>query len=144
MEAPGFGSSPIGLILILEGILQIQGVAQLGRASGLGPLGREFKSLRPDLKCFMRKVIWKHEVKVSEVFTLSLPHKAEILCVAMQGGKPRLWEIHEADNVTTEVRQFVISGTGHPFSVNPTDKYLGTFQMNSYVWHLFERVLDAE
>src|SRR5436190_20733309 len=38
----------------IDNTLQIRGVAQLGRALGLGPRGRRFKSYRPDF-CNMKK-----------------------------------------------------------------------------------------
>lgn len=75
-----------------------------------------------------------------------LPKGAVIRHVGEQRGRITLWfeadfdlmDRNDAD--ATELRHFVIAGTGHPISEEFGTTYLGTVPMASLVWHVFERV----
>jgi hypothetical protein len=43
-----------------------------------------------------------------------------------------------------EPRHFEIFGTGNPFPVDVGSdrRFIGTFQENGFVWHLFEKVIN--
>lgn len=82
--------------------------------------------------------VFKYEVPIVESFELSLPWRAEVLCVQEQRGKAFVWVLVEERN-TPEPRRFRMYGTGQPIE-REGDNYVGTFQMQggAFVWHLFE------
>lgn len=66
---------------------------------------------------------------------LELPKEAKILHIADQYGYIRLWAL--VDPVASnETRTFQVFGTGQP--VYPAADYIGTLQMEPFVWHIFE------
>jgi len=70
---------------------------------------------------------------------ISMPAKAEILCVQAQNGKPCIWAMVDIEADKDE-RTFHIYGTGHPVETGANLIYIGTFQQNNgvFVFHLFE------
>lgn len=91
--------------------------------------------------------IWKFEIPIMDNFTLELPDGARFLDVQTQSigivvfsvEKPQAWFLlnPEAKKVT---RHFVLVGTGHPVLMPEKLTYLGTFQIRSLVFHLFELI----
>ena len=64
-----------------------------------------------------------------------MPKDAEILCVQIQGGFPRLWV--KVDTEKDEIfRAFRFYGTGS--DIFRDEIYIGTVQLDGFVWHLFE------
>lgn len=89
------------------------------------------------------KEIWKFEVQIRDRFTLSFPKEDHsVLCVQMQNGRPMLWVAVNPDAPIGH-RTFCLRGTGQPldFGTGP-NSYIGTFQMEGFVWHLFTRGED--
>lgn len=86
--------------------------------------------------------IWKFPIPTSAMiwtngkFKLEMPQDARILCLQVQGDTPCLWAELQSEN-PPEQRQFAIIGTGHP--APPAATYVGTWQEESFVWHLYER-----
>ena len=80
--------------------------------------------------------IWKYPLPQKEQFALRMPKRANLLTVQLQDGVPTLWAMVDPSEDYTE-RDFVIVGTGHCIDV-PRREYIGTWQMGSYVWHLFD------
>lgn len=89
------------------------------------------------------KTIWKYPLKMGVEFTLEMPEGAEVMAVKLQPGhlldnQPVLWAL--VDPAAPLVpRVFSIYGTGHSI-VGPIDLfgYIGTWQAEGFVWHLFE------
>lgn len=89
------------------------------------------------------QAVWKFPVPwppKSDTFTISMPGRAMLLSVQMQGGAPMIWALVEPDAPVTE-RRFRIAGTGHP--IEEEIRYcLGTFQTPTewgvLVFHVFE------
>jgi len=66
---------------------------------------------------------------------LELP-KGAILTLQLEGAIPMLWaQINPT--APREVRNIFVVATGHKF-VN-LDNYIGTFQLEGVVWHVFEQ-----
>jgi hypothetical protein len=82
--------------------------------------------------------IWKYLIPVGDVpaeFTLTMPVNAIIHTLALQEGVPFIWvQVDEAAN-KLEVVRFFLLWTGQPFATGLV--YIGTFQQNDLVWHLF-------
>ena len=66
---------------------------------------------------------------------LAMPAGANLLHVDEQAGKICLWALIDPDG-EPEARTFTIAGTGH--RVPETAIYVGTVQVEKYVWHVFE------
>ena len=87
----------------------------------------------------MAKQIWKY--RITPYYTsIGMPKGAEVLTVQTQNGCPCMWAMVDSDQ-RIEVRTFQAYGTGHALPDTPTEKkYIGTFQMDVLVFHLFELV----
>ena len=84
------------------------------------------------------KTIYKYEIELVDNQSIEMPKGAEVLSVQVQNNKPCLWAIVETER-PTERKLFKIAGTGNPFDTNlHRYKCIGTFQLNLFVWHLFE------
>lgn len=87
------------------------------------------------------QTIWKFNLEISDMQTLSMPEGATILDVQIQDGVPCLWAIVDTQAVTVE-RVIEICGTGSPMHVDMgvRRKHISTFQQPPFVWHVFERL----
>jgi hypothetical protein len=85
----------------------------------------------------MRQV-FKYDLPADYEFSLVLPRGAELLHVAGQHDRPRLWALVDPE-AGFETRRFRLAGTGHPI-VEEKLKHVGSFMMNgdTFVFHLFE------
>lgn len=96
----------------------------------------------------MKKVIWKYELAVTDLQTISMPPGAEILCVQTQNNKPCIWAmVQPMEGVPPQQRTFQTVGTGHPMlEVHELKtgarlrEYIGTYQLDKgiLIFHLFE------
>lgn len=84
----------------------------------------------------MAKVIWKYTFSITDgVQVLDIPEGAVIRYVGNQDIKICIWaEVHE--EAPKERRYFVVVPTGHPIPIG--QPYIGTVQMKSFVWHIYE------
>jgi len=91
------------------------------------------------------KVIWKYPLENE----ISMPIGAQILRVGYQSGYSYLWAMHSVREdllgVEEEVRRFKVIATGEKFDghfyenmLQISDKYIGTYEEDSLVWHVFE------
>lgn len=87
----------------------------------------------------MIKVVWKFEFEIIDKFEISMPRDCEILTVQVQNGTPCIWALVNPD-VVQEKRVFRLAGTGHDihYDMGVDYKYIGTFQLDVLVFHLFE------
>lgn len=90
------------------------------------------------------KQIWRFPIDMTEAannearFTLEVPVGARILHVALlqrAPHEPSLWIKFDPDREPV-THTFEIVGTGNP--VPEHSEYVGTWQQDGYVWHLFE------
>lgn len=84
----------------------------------------------------MSRAIWKYEFEVTDIVqAYDIPQGYSIVHVEAQGRHVCMWVDVNVEREKTE-RTFQIFGTGHPV---PDDAaYIGTAQIGSFVWHLFE------
>lgn len=92
------------------------------------------------------RVIYKYPFHLGD-FTLQMPQDAEILHLDCQRGplSPTLWVLVDPSLPYAD-RRFHIYGTGHPIFADPGTflTYIGTWQMDGYVWHLWEqRIMEG-
>lgn len=90
----------------------------------------------------MAKVVYKYELDPDKIET-DLPIGAKVLSVGAQGGSMFIWALVDP-SAKTEVRKFVVVGTGHKMVDAEIDKlqFIGTAHMHGgrLVWHVFEMV----
>lgn len=98
----------------------------------------------------MSKVIYKYPLRVVDSQLVLMPTGAKILSVQAQNGTLCMWAVvdempENQSNVSVEYRTFYIFGTGNsipagmPTHVVSDHKYfIGTVQMDGFVWHVFE------
>lgn len=80
--------------------------------------------------------IWKYNIKIG-ITALDLPKDSEVLCVQVQDANPCIWVKVNPEN-KKEWRTFVTYGTSYEIDTQTEKKYIGTFQLGSFVGHLFE------
>lgn len=86
--------------------------------------------------------IWKWLLKVDSEQRLPLPIGAQLLCVQLQDGEPHLWALVHGRRPKV-LRTIVTYGTGEPIPEEGPGRYLGTYQLDGDVWHVFEHI-DAD
>jgi len=86
-----------------------------------------------------KKVIYKYPVMVGREFELKMPIFSKILSVQSQNGDPQMWASSDL-GVPTEIRKFSLIMTGEEIDSKLFSSltYVGTFQINDFVGHLFE------
>lgn len=85
----------------------------------------------------MKACIWKYPVDLP-VNEHAMPAGARFLALDVQGATPTMWWLLDPDAPATDVRTFVVVGTGHR-EVEPGMHYVGTFQLGWFVGHVFAR-----
>lgn len=80
--------------------------------------------------------IFKTKLDVCDFQTIELPQNYNILHIAQQDGVPCMW--YECDTDMPNVRLDVYCvGTGYRMDGLPPMKYIGTVQIDGYVWHYY-------
>lgn len=87
--------------------------------------------------------IWKQKLKVTDVQKILVPEGTEILSIAVQNGEICIWEkvpsnFFWSPEAMFEERLIDIFGTGNPME-DYEGRFIGTVQLNGFVWHVFER-----
>lgn len=68
---------------------------------------------------------------------VAMPAGASIIRVALQGETTCIWAICEIDALLNiKERRIRLTGTGHP--VPEDGAYIGTVDIDGYVWHYFD------
>lgn len=91
------------------------------------------------------RVIYKYPVRPEPIYIhgdaaqcfINMPDGAEALCVQMQHGQPVLWALVDPTRVPAR-RRFHILTTGEDIDETKLGRYVGTFQVEHLVFHLFE------
>ena len=86
----------------------------------------------------MRQQIWKFPLELTGVQEVEMPSGSQLLSVAVQQETLCLWAMVDLDRGTKERRMIDIIGTGNPIDSHRRS-FIGTVQMESFVWHVFER-----
>src|SRR5437667_5965143 len=95
------------------------------------------------------RAVYKYTFVIADYFTITMPKGAQILHVETQqqiaqGGyrdQACLWALVQP-TAKTEVRGFLLVGTGHAINSKDHLKYIGTFMLEggALVYHLFEKL----
>lgn len=100
-----------------------------------------------------QSVIFKYKIPtVNRPTKIAMPIGAKILRFAKQIDELYIWALHEYISMPPQasvaeleskrqIREFVVRGTGEPFTLGERDVYIGTVQLDGAVLHLFE--IDA-
>ena len=87
------------------------------------------------------KVIWKFPLAVETFQKIDMPSGSEVLTAQTQNGdRAFIWALVNPGN-EKEKRGFWILPTGGDIEKEHADllgRYVGTFQVPPYVWHVFE------
>ena len=81
--------------------------------------------------------VYKYELPLGDWTSITMPDGAEVLCVQLQHGLPRLWARIKVD-APPVVHHFRIAGTGHDLGSN-VGRHVGSFQLQggALVFHVF-------
>ena len=82
----------------------------------------------------MTNKIWKYKIDSFDC-KIEMPEGAKILSLQLQNWIPCIWVQVDVNNLI-ETRRFVTHPTGVYF--HHAEKYIGTYQIGWYVWHVFE------
>lgn len=84
----------------------------------------------------MRDSIWKFSLRVTQApQQIEVPTGAIIRHIGEQDGSICIW-MEVTQSAPKEKRKFLVMGTGWEL---PEDRnYVGTVQMGSFVWHVYE------
>lgn len=77
--------------------------------------------------------IRKYPLEIQDVQIIKMPEGAQIMTVQRQRSMPCLWAAVEPNKPEVEYKLLTF-GTGHP---NVTGRYIGTYQTNMFVFHVF-------
>lgn len=69
--------------------------------------------------------------------SVTVPLGSKPLCVKLQNGSPVMW-ILKSNEPISEVREFIIVGTGHPIPDRLNIEYIDTVLDGPMVWHILE------
>jgi hypothetical protein len=84
-------------------------------------------------------VIHKYPLLVQDEQTIETENPFHILSLQVQNGVPCLWVVKNEDFKTKYVLKIKTLGTGQTFH-NFNDNYIGTYQLDGFVWHVFSTV----
>ena len=87
----------------------------------------------------MNEEIWKYkfEFPIKDHFIINMPTGAKFLDLQVQDGTPCLWvQVYTGNKLVK--REFYLYETGHPIIPVTFKTYVGTFQLDGFVWHLFD------
>ena len=87
-------------------------------------------------------IIWKYSIATPiNEFSIEMPKDSKVLTLQLQNGIPQMWVLVNVKNIEQKcvLKKFCMYGTGIKFK-NNTLTYIGTYQLGSYVFHLFEEV----
>jgi len=86
------------------------------------------------------KVIHKFPIEMANAQLISMPLESEILSVDIQNNIICLWALCSYGACKMHERKILIFGTGSNTSdLDSFVRFIGTVQLNGFVWHIFER-----
>ena len=84
------------------------------------------------------RTIFKQSLEIEDKQTIQLPQHYKILHLGVQQGVPTIWYecFHDHPLVPLEIYCF---GTGYNMDNLPKLDYLGTVQIDGFVWHFYAK-----
>jgi hypothetical protein len=86
------------------------------------------------------RTIWKFPLRELGVNILSMPNVHKFLTVQLQERIPTLWAEVNSSAPTQEVAIYGYPTGGE--APGPDEQYIGTVQLDGFVWHYFAKDLD--
>ena len=85
----------------------------------------------------MARIVYKFPfTSLSQPVQVNCSKQARVVLVDCQGKTPTLWIEDDWDGgLRSTWRNYMAFGTGHPIPDNAV--HVGSFQMGSYVWHVY-------
>jgi hypothetical protein len=83
------------------------------------------------------QMIWKYTITHGQPFVYQMPACADIVAVQTQDGTPTMWALVR-DDWPMQPRRFAVVGTGWDIDFGCQVTHVGTWQQESFVWHLLE------
>lgn len=81
--------------------------------------------------------IWKYPFSTQGELTIDMPEGAKVLSLQVQNGAPCLWALVRPEK-KVRTRYFRVFGTGHPIELKTSFVFIGTYQLDWLVFHVFE------
>jgi hypothetical protein len=85
------------------------------------------------------KTIFKTKLDICDEQTVELPQGSRILHIGKQNGAPCIWYECDTDRPTMKVT-ILCFGTGYRMDDAPVMEYIGTVQIDGYVWHYYRKL----
>lgn len=82
------------------------------------------------------RTIFKQKLDICDFQTVELPQDFNILHIAKQNGVPCIWYECTSDMETVHLDIYCF-GTGYHMDNLPPLTYIGTVQIDGYVWHYY-------
>lgn len=82
------------------------------------------------------RTIFKTKLDICEFQTIELPQNFNILHLDKQDGVPCIWYECDSDMPIVKLDIYCV-GTGYRMDGLPPMKYIGTVQIDGYVWHYY-------
>lgn len=87
------------------------------------------------------KTIFKTRLDICDEQTVELPQGFRILHIGKQNGEPCIW--YECDTNRPTIKVTILCfGTGHRMDDAPTMGYIGTVQIDGFVWHYYLKLTE--
>lgn len=83
------------------------------------------------------RTIWKYPLGIHHTSEIPVPEGGQILSLQLQDNTPTLW-IKVNPDAPKVFRMFLVVPTGGSFEDDENLKYIGTVQVEQFVWHYFE------
>ena len=83
------------------------------------------------------KTVYKYNLLMTQRQNITMPLGYQLLNIEVQNGIPRIWAKVDTDQPDTEV-ELATYGTGEKIEESDNLRYIGTFQINGLVAHVFE------
>jgi hypothetical protein len=87
------------------------------------------------------KTIYKYQLQLGDQRIL-LPENAQVLSTGVQNNKILIWVLVDTDN-TIVPRLISVVGTGWEVPDMFRRRFIGTLQIENFVWHVFEEIVHA-
>ena len=82
------------------------------------------------------RTIFKQKLDICDFQTIEIPQDFNILHIGKQNGVPCIWYECESDINTVHLDIYCF-GTGYRMDNLPSLAYIGTVQIDGYVWHYY-------
>lgn len=85
------------------------------------------------------KTVYKYALTPERPCIVQMPYQARVVHVGEQADAPVLWAEVDTD-LPIKSRHFYVFGTGHEIPARLLLQHVGTVQIDSLVWHVFEEI----